>query len=70
MGTKISITRKQLVKLTGARPYTIDYLKDCGRLPILRYSKGVGYPTLYDTSAVDIVIKHLKKGINYGIYQN
>lgn len=61
MEIKTNLTRKELVKLTGAKPYTISYLKDCGRLPILRYSKGVGYPTIYDPTAVDIVINHLKK---------
>ncbi len=58
-----SLTRKQLVKLTNARPYTIAYLKDCGKLPIVRDSKGIGYPTLYDPSAVEIVKEHLNKNI-------
>lgn len=62
MNKETSLTRKQLVKLTGAKPYTIAYLKDCGKLPIIRDSKGIGYPTLYDPQAVDIIKEHMSKG--------
>lgn len=58
-----SLTRKQLVKLTHAKPYIIAYLKDCGKLPIIRDSKGIGYPTLYDPSAVEIVKEYLNKNL-------
>ena len=58
-----SLTRKQLVKLTGAKPYTIAYLKDCGKLPLFRDSHGIGYPTLYDPSAVEIVKEHINKNL-------
>ena len=55
------IKRTEIVKITGAKPYTIDYLKDVGRLPIYRESRGQGHPTLYDPKSIDIVIDHLKK---------
>lgn len=64
MNKEKSLTRKQLVKLTGAKPYTIAYLKDCGKLPIVRDSKGIGYPTLYDPSSVEIVKNHIKKQLD------
>ena len=50
-----------IVKITGAKPYTVDYLKDVGKLPIYRESRGQGHPTLYDPKSIDIVIDHLKK---------
>ena len=59
-----SLTRKQLVKLANAKPYTVAYLKDCGKLPIIKESRGIGYPTLYDPSAVEIVKEHLRKRQN------
>ena len=55
------ITRTTIVKITGAKPYTIDYLKDVGRLPKYRESRWQGHPTLYDPKSIDIVIDHLKK---------
>ena len=55
------ITRTMIVKITGAKPYTVDYLKDVGKLPIYRESRGQGHPTLYDPKSIDIVIDHLKK---------
>ena len=55
------ITKSQLHKQTGAPGYIITYLKDCGRLPIVQESKGRGYPTLYDPSAVEVIKKHISK---------
>ena len=59
-----SLTRKQLVKLTGAKPYTIAYLKDCGSLSIIKESSGSGYPIIYHSDCVDIVKRHLQKNNN------
>ena len=62
--TKVKyLTRKALVISTGAPFYIINYLKDCGRLPIVKQSKGKGFPILYDLEAIEIVKKHLNKSI-------
>ena len=55
-----TITKKQIRDLTNCPGYIIDYLYDCGRLPVVRSSKGRGYPRLYDTKAIEIVKDHLK----------
>ena len=60
--TKVKyLTRQTLARSTGAPPYIISYLYDCGRLPVVRASKGKGYPRLYDTKAIEIVKEHLNK---------
>ena len=61
METKKTITKKDIRKELKCPGYVIDYLYDCGRLPVVRESKGHGYPRLYDPSAVDKVKKHLAK---------
>ena len=55
------ITKKQIRDLTNCPGYIIDYLYDWGRLPVVRASKGEGYPRLYDTKAIEIVKEHLNK---------
>ena len=55
------MTRLDLVRKTGAKPYVIDYLKNIGRLPIIKESIGQGHPTLYDPKAMEVIIQHLKK---------
>ena len=55
------LTKKQLRAETNAPGYTIDYLKDCNRLPIISKSKGKGYPTRYHPDAVEVVKKHMQK---------
>ena len=60
--TKVKyLTRKTLARSTGAQYYIISYLHDCGRLPVVRASKGKGYPILYDHKAIEIVKEHLNK---------
>ena len=56
-----SLNRTQLCKATGAPGYVIIYLKDCGRLPIAKESRGRGYPTLYAPEAIQIVKDHMNK---------
>ena len=55
------LTKSQLRKATGAPGYVIIYLKDCGRLPIVKESGGRGYPTLYSPSAIEVIEEHLSK---------
>ena len=61
MNTHSSLTKKQIKETLGCPGYIIDYLYDCGRLPVARSSKGRGYPRLYDTKAIEIVKEHLNK---------
>ena len=61
MNTHSSLTKKQIKETLGCPCYIIDYLYDCGRLPVVRSSKGRGYPRLYDTKAIEIVKDHLNK---------
>jgi len=55
------LTRSDLRKRTGAPGYIIDYLQDCGRLPITRESQGPGYPRLYSPGAVEIIKAHIRR---------
>ena len=55
------LTRKELAKVTGCRPYTIDYLKSLGALPIIRGGEGSGSVALYSPEAIQLVLHHMKK---------
>jgi len=61
MNKQNEITLKQLVDLTGAPYYIINYLKETNRLPIAKNSQGRGYPTIYTREAVEIIKQHLAK---------
>jgi hypothetical protein len=56
-----TMTMKELQNETEAPKYIINYLKENGRLPIVKESKGRGYPTLYHPDSIEIVIIHLSK---------
>lgn len=58
------MTKKQLRQELNCPGYIIVYLNDCGRLPIVKESKGKGYPTLYHPDCVQIINEHLKKKSN------
>lgn len=55
------LTLRQLVKKTGLTYYKLIYLRDTGKLPIIRESQGRGYPTLYHPDAIQIIKDHLAK---------
>ena len=59
--TKQYLTLKSLQQETNAPIYVVQYLKACNRLPIAKPSRGRGYPTLYDPSAVEVIEEHLSK---------
>ena len=61
MNTHSSLTKKQIKETLGCPGYIIDYLYDCGRLPVVRASKGKGHPRLYAIKAIEIVKEHLNK---------
>ena len=58
-----SLSKKQLRTETNCPGYIIDYLNDCGRLPIAKESEGPWYPTLYHPDAVNVINEHLAKRI-------
>lgn len=62
MQEKKPLTLKQLQKATAVPVYIIKYLRDCGRLPVVRESQGRGYPTLYHSDSIQVVKKHVEKG--------
>ena len=62
---KAEYTKKELQKMTGAPPYTIAYLNDCGRLPIIRESRGRGYSILYHADSIQIIKDHLDKRLSF-----
>ena len=53
------MTKKQLRQELNCPGYIISYLHDCGKLPVVRDSKGKGYPTLYHPDAIEIIRDHL-----------
>ena len=55
------LTRKGLVEEAKCQPYVVDYLRSCGRLPILRSSPGSGTAILYSRDAVAIINDHLAR---------
>ena len=58
------LTKKQLRDELNCPGYVIVYLHDCGRLPIVKESKGKGYPTLYHPDSVKVIRDHISKQIN------
>jgi hypothetical protein len=61
MKVKETLTLKKLVEKTGAPPYTIKYLYQCQRLPIVRESSGPGYPIEFGHGAIQIILSHVSK---------
>ena len=55
----LPITRKIIVHITGCPHYTVDYLRMCGRLPIIAESLKRGVPTLYHPDSIKIVQEHI-----------
>ena len=56
-----TLTRKQIVHKTGCPHYTVDYLRQCGRLPIIAESLKRGVPTLFHPDSIKIVLDHLDR---------
>ena len=54
-----TLTRKQIVHKTGCPHYTVDYLRQCGRLPIIAESLKRGVPTLFHPDSIKIVQEHI-----------
>ena len=55
------LTKKHIKYILECPGYIIDYLNDCGRLPLVQRSSGKGVPNLYHPNAVEIIRKHLNK---------
>lgn len=58
---KTVLTRKTLIKETGATINQIAYLRDMGRLPIKHNTTGAGRPIVYEPEAIEVVLEHLNK---------
>lgn len=56
-----TLTLKTLTEKTGAPFYTIKYLHTCRRLPVIKESKGQGYPVQFHPDSIQIVKQHLSK---------
>ncbi len=56
------LTRKVLIRMTGATINQISYLRDMERLPIERETTGAGRPIVYKQEAIQIVLAHMGKG--------
>ena len=56
-----TLTRKQIVHKTGCPHYTVDYLRQCGRLPIIAESLKRCVPTLFHPDSIKIVQDHLDR---------
>lgn len=59
MQESTGITRKKLVQLTGCPIYIYAYLRDLGRLPVMKETTGRGVSTVYFPEAVDVVKSYL-----------
>jgi len=59
--TKTLFSKSELRKAVGCPGFIIDYLYDCGRLPVVEESKGPGYPRHYHPDAIDIIRIHLER---------
>ena len=57
------MTKKQLRQELNCPGYIINYLNDCGKLPIVRDSKGKGYPVLFHPDSVKVIQDHMSKQI-------
>ena len=57
----LPITRKEIVKQTGCPYYIVDYLRQCGRLPIIAESLKRGVPTLFHPDSIKIVQEHIDR---------
>ena len=56
-----TFSKTQLRKIVGCPGYVIDYLNDCGKLPVIQESRGKGYPTQYHPDAVEVIKTHINK---------
>ena len=59
-----SFSRNQLKVQTGVVDYIIDYLNNCNpnSFPVIRKSRGKGFPKWYDPRFIQTLIDHLTEG--------
>ena len=58
------LTRKDLIKETGAKHYVISYLTITGKLPLLHDAKGKGDVNIYHPNALNILRDWMSRGID------
>jgi len=61
MNNQNYLTRKDLVRETGAPTYTIDYLTNNNRLHLIKKADGRGSLNIYHRDSIEIIKKHLEK---------
>jgi hypothetical protein len=49
------LTRKDLVRVTGVPHYKIDYLRELGRLKLIKESPKQGIPVVYHPECIGII---------------
>jgi|GEM_PF-6043878 len=64
---KTGFTRKELAAECDCKYYIIDYLNNCGKLPVVRESEGPGYIRLYHPNAVNVLTDHLAKRVSKNV---
>jgi len=55
------LTKKQLMEMTGAKPYTVAYLTQTGRLRLLHAAKGKGDVNLYHPDSIQQLKTYLNR---------
>lgn len=54
------LTRRELARLTGEKPFRIAYLYQNDYLPVLRPSPGPGTPVLFHPDAVEVIRNRMR----------
>jgi len=55
------LTRKDLVRETGVPYYKIDYLRDLGKLKLIKESPSQGIPVIYHPECIGIIKQYLNR---------
>jgi len=61
MKKRKNLQTKDVAAQSGCAPYLVRYLYTCNRLPVVRDSKGPGYPVIFDEEAIEICRKHVQR---------
>ncbi|NQV37298.1 MAG: hypothetical protein HQ509_04725 [Candidatus Marinimicrobia bacterium] len=57
------LTLKDIAREAGCPPYIVRYLYTNNRLPVIKASRGAGYPVKFHPDAIQIVKDHVNKAI-------
>ncbi len=56
--------KSDIRRITHCTGHLIDYLYRCNRLPLIKESRGPGFPRLYHPDAIQVIQNHLLKSTN------